>query len=178
MSETSYAPEKTRKPPRYTEAGTIEWLILAGGEKFFADRDEKLRYGLVKRALQWMLDSEENGWFDQYRRLHELSYSFHSREPQIRSSRAELDEYLFIVSNDVADETLTGELSALNDYLSALSDTVPAEYEHRYNFVANRAQRYDERSRYILEVKGSENNWWRRCRLPSRMGVEIPENLL
>lgn len=166
--------EKPHARPLYIDEGSDEYAILAGAEKFFAERDEKLRYELVKRVFQWMLDTDENGFFEQTsgtRRapvdIRELFASSYWRtRVLIRPSDEEMESYLWTVERDA----LRGEIDAMHDYTLEIHDQLPPEYESRREFIERRthymqAGRSDRDFRWgtILKI-GRE---WRIKTLPS-----------
>lgn len=128
------------KPPLYTQEDTIERQILDGAEAFFNQRDENLRFDIVKRVFQWMLDTDENGWFE--RTQDSLRDIEKMRRPYIRRGNIEVDEYMRVMANDTAQERLTEELTATSDYLDQIEEMIPEKYLRRHQFVQDSAQEY------------------------------------
>ncbi len=121
-----------QKFPLYVNEGSVERGILDEAEKYFTDRDERLRFDLVKRVFQWMLDTNENGWFENAtlanRDLWHKGYG-------IRESHTEMKLYLYTLLGDVRTNCLTGEVEALKGYIDQISETIPHDYRQRYEFV-------------------------------------------
>lgn len=135
-------------PPKYTDETTTEWAILHGAEEFFKQRDEKLRFGLVKRVLQWMLDTDENGWFEKTKDGHAQSPRPRTANGHddviVRSGQEEIAGYIRMLRYDVLEGRydkkpgqLTGEVAALYGYVSQLAtlfkedESLPKDYEKR-----------------------------------------------
>lgn len=119
---------KPRLAPEYTVDGTVEHDILVASQIFFTERDEKLRYDLVKRLIQWMLDTDENAFFDEAEIGHS-SYKF----PGAFTSAKAMRSLLQTIRMDVRGGQLTGEFSALSDFLQSVEDVLPEQYARRYN---------------------------------------------
>ena len=145
-------------PPKYTHESTIEHRIIADAEVFFAERDEKLRFDLVKRVFQWMLDTDDNGWFEGTE-AHKQRQG--RRAPRIRSGEWEIQEYLATLKMDTWRGHLTGEVDALYEYTASLeqvlqeADDMPADYEKRRLIIQdtlNPAERYDRLLRSFVRI--------------------------
>lgn len=130
--------------PLYTHENTIERRILDDAEQFFLDQSpkgdgKKLRFDLVKRPLQWMLDTDDNEWFEkadgrepmETKLLYTQRFEVSKNEPEIRSSDIEMRKYMRIMRRDVGDGHLSGEVDALNRYLDKIVDDLPIQYERR-----------------------------------------------
>lgn len=147
-------------PPKYTHESTIEHQILADAEVFFAERDEKLRFELVKRVFQWMLDTDDNGWFEGTE-AHKQRQG--RRASRIRSGEWEMQEYLRLLQSDTYRGHLTGEVDALYEYISSLeqvlrgADGIPTDYEKRRLMIQdtlNPLERYDRILRPLTWLTG------------------------
>lgn len=153
MRHMKWRTERQPVPPQYTVEGTPEWQLVEGGKEFFARRDEKLRYDLVKRALQWSLDTDENGWFEPPRRMFGGDGTCNRDEfgAFVRRSDWELEEYLGVVSRDIVDGNLTGELSTLREYMDLTRGKVPPQYAIRYDTALQMAGAMHQRSKERVE---------------------------
>lgn len=161
--------EKIPAKPLYLDRCTKEHEILANAEKFFLERDEKMRYGLVKRVFQWMLDTDENNFFEkahdaesrktQIRELL-LDDSFWRSEPprlktiKIRPSAPEIEGYIRMLAVDTRDGILTGEVESMYDYAVAIKDDIPPQYENRRMHIIDSVQRLNGE----LFLQGKDKN--------------------
>lgn len=124
------APEGSLKPraaPEYTVEGTVEHGILTASQIFFTERDEKLRYDLVKRLIQWMLDTNENAFFDETE-----IYDPRGKFPGAFTSVKAMRSMLQTIRMDIRSGHLTDEIHALYDFLQTIEGAVPEQYTHRY----------------------------------------------
>ena len=118
--------------PTYVRDGTKEKEILDGAEVYFTERDEKLRYDLVKRVFQWMLDTNENGTFEP---IDPTGYMLWRPGNGIRESNKEMRQYLFTLREDTRTKCLTDEVKVLNDYIELIEPDLPADYQERREFI-------------------------------------------
>lgn len=116
---------KPRQAPQYTVEGTVEHGILAGSEVFFAERDEKLRYDLVKRLVQWIMDTDDNAFYDEA----------HSDNVVGLTSSQGIRSYVAMLRRDTMDNCLSDELETLHEYLRSVDKDIPEQYLQRYNMV-------------------------------------------
>lgn len=124
------SPESNLKPrlaPEYTVEGTVENDILTASQVFFTERDEKLRYDLVKRLVQWMLDTDENAFFDETE-VYDPRGKFSGAFTSVKAMRSLLQT----IRMDVHGGQLTGEIDALHDFLQTIEDNIPEQYARRY----------------------------------------------
>lgn len=119
---------KPRLAPEYTIEGTVEYDILAASQIFFTERDEKLRYDLVKRLIQWMLDTDENAFFDETE-IYDPRGKFSGAFTSVKAMRSLLQT----IRMDVHGGQLTGEINALYEFLQTIEDGVPEQYANRYH---------------------------------------------
>jgi hypothetical protein len=143
----------TPQPPQYTIENTVEWQILHDAENFFAKRGEELRFDLVKRIFQWMLDTDENGWFERTTRWDgdeederdrpvidfmtgRTSHFYHIQTKiGVCPSDHEISDYIKRLERDVDETRLTGEVQALHRYIRRIRKKIPEQYEVRREMV-------------------------------------------
>ena len=149
--------------PKYAQEGTKEREILDGSRVFFTERDEKLRYDLVKRVFQWMLDTNENGTFG-YADM--ADHDVWSRGERIRESNKEMKRYLWTLLEDVRTKCLTDEMNAVDEYVELIKPTLPEQYQERREFIheiinpRDRAERLHKiGERYWYGVDPPESRW-------------------
>ena len=144
------------EPPKYTEEASIEWMILNNAETVFASRSEKLRFDLVKRVLQWMLDTNGNNWFEKTSNPNQNTMPKRGW-PHVRPSDYETKGYIQTLRNDMQQGCLTEELDVLSEYLTWVDDELPVEYRERRNVILDAIDMGDE-ERYRQRLKRFAEN--------------------
>lgn len=139
---------KPRIAPAYTVEGTVEHGILEESERYFHERDEALRYGLVKRLVQWVMDTDANAFFD------EVAQS----GPGVLTSRHGIRSYVSTLRRDTVENCLGEEVQTLHDYLMTIEEVLPSQYHLRYRMLLNstespRQDPYDIDSRVERESR-------------------------